>query len=166
MNKTETLNKIINRFSFEDNETTENLRAIYDGKAAASDDTVADFRSLNAEDGLTAEEIEAINASTDEEIRSALTEYFKNFVDEQIDDEKYNIREAVSDWFDGHCHSDDFDSEYQRQQYFRDLIDGNGDSDYICDEVIDEIEYQFLTDDEALNLIDEAIVDEASYWAD
>ncbi len=166
MNKTETLNKIINRFSFEDNETTENLRAIYDGTATASDETVADFRSLNTEDGLTEEEIEAINSSTDEEIRSALTEYFKNFVDEQINDEKYNIREAVSEWFDGHCHSDDFDSEYERQQYFRDLIDGNGDADYIYDCVIDNIEYEYMTEDEVDDVIDEAIVDEAEYWAD
>lgn len=166
MNKIEILNKILNRFSFEDNETTENLRAIYDGTATASDETVADFRSLNTEDGLTEEETEAVTSSTDEEIRSALTEYFKNFVSEQIDDETDNIREAVSDWFDGHCHSDDFDSEYQRQQYFRDLIDGDGDADYIYDCVIDEIEYEYMTEDEVNNLIDEAIVDEASYWAD
>ena len=166
MNKTETLNKILNKFSFEDNETIENLRAIYDGTATASDETVADFRSLSTEDGLTEEEIEAVASSTDEEIRSALTEYFKNFVSEQIDDETDNIREAVSDWFDDHCHSDDFDSEYERQRYFRDLQDGNGDADYIYDEVIDEIEYEYMTNDEVSSLIDDAIVDEASYWAD
>ena len=166
MNKTETLNKILNKFSFEDNETIENLRAIYDGTATASDETVADFRSLSTEDGLTEEEIEAVASSTDEEIRSALTEYFKNFVSEQIDDETDNIREAVSDWFDDHCHSDDFDSEYERQRYFRDLQDGNGDADYIYDCVIDEIEYEYMTEDEVSKLIDEAIVDEASYWAD
>ena len=84
----------------------------------------------------------------------------------QIDDETYEIKEAVSDWFDGHCHSDDFDSEYERQQYFQDLINGEGDADYIYDEVIDEIEYEFLTEDEVSDLIDTAIVEEAEYWAD
>ena len=83
-----------------------------------------------------------------------------------MDEESDSIREAVSDWFDGHCHSDDFDSERERQQYFRDLMDGNGDADYIYDSVIDDIDYQFLTDDEVDKLIDEAIVDEAEYWAD
>jgi hypothetical protein len=166
MNKIETLNKIINRFSFEDNETSVDLRAIYDGTATASDETVADFRNLVNEDELTAEEIEVVASSTDEEIRSALTEYFKNFVDVQIDDEKYNIREAVSEWFDGHCHSDDFDSEYERQKYFRDLMDGNGDTDYIYDCIIDDIEYEYMTDAEVDDVIDDAIVDEASYWAD
>jgi hypothetical protein len=165
MNKIETLNKILGNFCPEDNLTTEQLRNIYDGKATPSDETVADFRSLT-EDELTEEEIEAINTSTDEELRTALTEYFKNFVGERIDEETDNIREAVSDWFDDHCHSDDFDNEYQRQRYFRDLIDGNGDADYIYDEVIDEIEYEYMTEDEVSSLIDEAIVDEAEYWAD
>ena len=165
MNKTETLNKILGNFCLEDNLTTEQLRNIYDGTATPSDETVADFRSLT-DDELTEEEIEAINASTDEELRTALTEYFKNFVGERIDEETDNIREAVSDWFDDHCHSDDFDSEYQRQRYFRDLINGEGDADYIYDEVIDEIEYEYMTEDEVSSLIDDAIVEEAEYWAD
>lgn len=165
MNKTETLNKILGNFCPEDNLTAEQLRNIYDGTSTPSDDTVADFRNLT-EDELTEEEIEAINTSTDEELRAALTEYFKNFVGDKIDEETDNIREAVSDWFDDHCHSDDFDSEYQRQRYFRDLINGNGDADYIYDCVIDEIEYEYMTDDEVSSLIDDAIVDEAEYWAE
>ena len=166
MNKTEILIKSLGNFCPEDNLTTEQLRNIYDGKAVADDDDVKEFRTLVNEDGLTEEEIEAINTSTDEELRAALTEYYKQFVSDKIDEETDNIREAVSDWFDDHCHSDDFDSEYQRQRYFRDLINGVGDADYIYDEVIDEIEYEYMTEDEASSLIDDAIVEEAEYWAE
>ena len=107
---------------------------------------------------LTDEESDTLANATDEELSAALTAYIKEFVEGQIDDETYEIKEAVSDWFDGHCHSDDFDSEYERQQYFQDLINGEGDADYIYDEVIDEIEYEFLTEDEVSDLIDTAIL--------
>ncbi len=166
MNKTEILNSILRTWNPEDFEAPIVLRAIYDGKSAPSDDMVNDFRNLDNEYELTDEESDTLANATDDELREALTAYIKEFVDDQMDEESDAIREAVSNWFDGHCHSDDFDSEYERQQYFQDLINGNGDSDYIYDEVIDEIEYQFLTEDEVSNMIDEAIVDEAEYWAD
>lgn len=166
MNKSEILNSILKIWNPEDFEEPTVLRAIYDGKSAPSDDMVNDFRNLDNEYELTDEESDTLANATDDELRQALTEYIKDFVDEQMDEESDSITEAVSNWFDDHCHSDDFDSEYERQQYFQDLINGNGDSDYIYDCVIDDIEYQFLTDDEVSDKIEEAIVDEASYWAD
>jgi hypothetical protein len=166
MNKTEILNSILKIWNPEDYEEATVLRAIYDGKSAPSDDMVNDFRNLDNDYELTDEESDALANATDDELRQALTEYIKDFVEEQMDEEYETITEAVSDWFDGHCHSDDFDSEYERQQYFQDLINGNGDSDYIYDSVIDDIEYQFLTEEEVSDKIEEAIVDEASYWAD
>ena len=166
MNKTEILNSILRTWNPEDFEEPVVLRAIYDGKSAPSADMVNDFRNLDNEYELTDEESDTLANATDEELSAALTAYIKEFVEGQIDDETYEIKEAVSDWFDGHCHSDDFDSEYERQQYFQDLINGEGDADYIYDEVIDEIEYEFLTEDEVSDLIDTAIVEEAEYWAD
>lgn len=166
MNKPEILNSLLNIWNPEDFEEPIVLRAIRDGKSAPSDDMVNDFRTLDNDYDLTEEQSDALANATDEELRTALTEYIKEFVEGKMDEESDNISEAVSNWFDGHCHSDDFDSEYQRQQYFRDLSNGYGDSDYIYDEVIDEIEYEFLTEDEVSDLIDEAIVNEAEYWAD
>ena len=166
MNKTEILNNIIRNWNPEDFEDRAVLRNIYDGTATPSDDMVNEFRNLGNYYELTEEESDTLANATAAELRTALTEYFKEYVGGKIDDETDDIREAVSDWFDGHCHSDDFDSEYQRQRYFQDLINGEGDADYIYDEVIDEIEYEYMTDDEVSGLIDEAIVDEAEYWAD
>ena len=166
MNKTEILNSILKIWNPEDYEEATVLRAIYDGKSAPSDDMVNDFRNLDNDYELTDEQSDTLSNATDDELRAALTAYIKEYVDDQMEEESEAITDAVSNWFDDHCHSDDFDSEYERQQYFQDLINGEGDADYIYDEVIDEIEYQFLTEDEVSNMIDEAIVDEASYWAD
>ena len=153
----------------EDFEEAADLRTIYDGTSAKEvreylAEMVNNLRNLGKEYDLEPESEKALQTATDEELEQILKEYITAFVDSRLEDEREEIREAVSDWFDDHCGRDDFDNEYQRVKYFKELSEGDGDVDYIYDCVMEDVEYEFLTDDEANEVFDDAVQSEAEYY--
>ena len=150
-------------FGLEDLGDVTTLRGIYDGQTV---DPVMGERVLHM---ITeAEEDEDVRdflaTVTKEEIAAAIKEIVDALVEEKIDEEKEELSEAVSDWFSDNCGSDDFDNEYQRVKYFKELAEGDGDVDYIYDCVMEYVEYEFMTDDEANEAFDNAVKSEADYY--
>lgn len=148
----------------EDFEDAADLRAIYDGTKEVPAEMVTNLRNLGNDYDLEPESEKALQTATDEELKQILKEYITDFVDGRLEDEREDIRYAVSNWFDDHCGRDDFDNEYQRVKYFEELSEGEGDVDYIYDCVMEDVEYEFLTDDEANEVFDDAVQSEADYY--
>ncbi len=166
--KTVIIEGLIRSYGVEDFYEPSVLRSIYDGESP-SDEMVKRVRTIEDyyHGNITAEEKEALDSATHEELRDILAEYISDFVEETMRMEEEDIAAAVSDWLDQHAGEDDFNSEEEREDWLADLSQGVGDFDYVFTEIKEDPtnhfeDIVFLDEEEIDVTIENYIMSEAS----